>query len=197
MRKKEITGLILLAMGAGGIYLSIQSSTPQYVYLTAKHDIAPGDFVSNSDFKGTSLYLADQGKHYLSADAKFTSHQSLRRINAGEVAPRDAIALSQGLDERKLFTFTVDAKQIPAGLSTGDLIDIHFLTSTENTAIEQTVQWKTVFEKMRIRRIEKSSVQLDGRIQVGILVNPDKIKELVLLASECSIVLVQRFDDGI
>lgn len=197
MRKKEIIGLLLLAVGAGGIYLSAQRSTPRYIYLTARHDIQQGDLVSDSDFVGTSLYLSDKGKYYITGDSRFTSRRSLRKIQLGEIVPRDAITAETEIEDRKLITFTVNETQTPAGIESGDLIDIHFMTTQDSAALERKIEPVKVFEKLRIKTISKSSTQLDGKFIVGVLIDGDLASEMVTLISKCSVVLVQRFDEGI
>ena len=195
MRKREVLGIALLIFGSTGIFLSIKNATPQYVYLTAKRDISPGEILARNDFRSVSLYLADAAVEYVGAEVNLDSHRSLRRIKSGEIIPRDAITRSREIESRGLITFPVESSKIPTDLSKGSVIDLYFFSrATLGVQSEQTELVEN-FPRLRIQQISMPTGQLDGDSLISIFVAQSDVSRLLQLISTCSISISQRFDD--
>ena len=195
MRKKEIVGLLFLIVGAAGIYLSVQRSAPEYIYLIAKRDITPGEIISSSDLVRKSMNLSESSNLYLSGDAKFQSRRTLRRIGSGEAIPRDALTAEVESESRRLITFSLPKNRVPSTLSSGDLADIYFFNNPEFSGNSEKISLIKIFEKIRVKSVDRQSTQLDGSVTLtAYLEESDAIEFATLLASSV-LSLAQRFDD--
>lgn len=195
MRKREILGLVLLLVGASGIFLSAKDSAPQNVYLTAKRDISPGEIVKKGDFREISLYLADSAGEYIGAEINLDSHRSLRKIKSGEIVPRDAISGATESESRRLVTFNVESSKIPPNLKEGSLIDLYFFSRPDLGTSSSQIELVESFLYLRIHEITLPTVQLDGNTLISVLVDEMDVARLLQLISTCAISISQRFDD--
>ena len=195
MRKKEIAGLVLLIVGAIGIYLSVQRSTPEYVFLTAKRNIAPGETISTADFVGKKLNLGEAASLYLGGDAKFRARRALRSINTGEVVPREAVTMEEFTETRRLIGFSVPNSKLPNGLKVGDLFDLYFFTQPQNNGSQSPVELARVYEKLRVFSLQKDSSQLDGKISLNAFIESTDVGEFLTYVERSSITIVKRFDE--
>ena len=195
MRKKEIAGLVLLIVGAIGIYLSVQRSTPEYVFLTAKRNITPGETISTTDFVGKKMNLGEAASLYLGGDAKFRARRALRSIKTGEVVPREAVTMDEFMETRRLIGFSVPNSKLPNGLKVGDLFDLYFFTQPQNNGSQSPVELARVYEKLRVFSLQKDSSQLDGKISLNAFIESTDVGEFLTYVERSSITIVKRFDE--
>ncbi len=195
MRKKELLGLILLVLGGGGIYLSISSGPPKYLYLTAARDISPGQVVESQDFSQQSLHLATASSYYVSGSAPVIGHRALRRISRGELVPRDALSSTTEVEQRRLLTFTVAKSDLPLGLKIGDLIDIYFFTIPTGSSVTEEITLIDVMPRIRVQSIERDPNQVDSQVTISALFEASDSKDIMTLIATAKIALAQRFDD--
>lgn len=195
MRKRELLGLIFLVVGAAGVYLSVQQTPAQYVYLTAGRDISPGEVVVNDDFVRESLSLSTAANKYVTGDVRLAGHRALRTIARGEVVPRAALTKEQEIEERQLVTFTLPSSDIPEKLHAGNLIDIYFFAVTNRGALDEQFELAKTLQKIRIQGIHSKDKQLDGRVTISVLVDQKESGEVLSLIASSRIAITQRFDD--
>lgn len=197
-RKRELAGLLLLVVGATGIYLSVERSAPTYIYLTAKRDISPGELVSSTDFSSAPFSLGRSAPQYISGDAKFNGRRSLRKIDSGELVPRNAITMEAAIEKRQLITFTIPAVRVSKNVNRNSVIDIYFFGSNEvggGVADESKPTVEKVFERVRIAAIERGSSQFDGDVSISILIESEKVLEFMTELSHSAVYVSERFDD--
>lgn len=195
MRKRELLGLIFLVVGACGVYLSIQQSPPQYVYLTASRDISPGETVVKSDFTAHSFYLSTSGDKYISGKVDLAGHKAIRRIAKGEVIPRAAITTERRIETRHLLTFVLSKSRAPQALRAGDLIDIFFFSEANSLNSGEPIELMAVIEKITVKEIDKDDVQLDGKVTISALFDSERSSEIMTLIARSTISIAQRFDN--
>lgn len=196
MRKRELLGLILLLVGASGIYFSVRQAPPQYVYLTASRDISAGEVVASDDFARASLNLSNAAALYVSGDVELLGHRTLRKIARGEVVPRDAVTEVIEVEERQLITFTVEPMNFPAALTIGDVIDMYFFSIPTGSVDAEKVQLLRVLERIRVRSITKSENQIDGHVMISALFSKNDVRDVMTLIANSRITIAQRFDDN-
>jgi hypothetical protein len=195
MRKRELLGLIFLVLGATGVYLSVRHTPPQYVYLTAVRDIAPGEVVGDGDFLPESLFLSTSANLYVSGEFQLAGHRSLRKIARGEIIPRAALTSEPEIEERHLVTFSLPTAQSPDKLQSGTLIDIYFFKVSNQGALDEQFELTRVLPKVRIQSVHSQESQLAGELTISVLVDPKEAGEVLSLISSSRIFITQRFDD--
>ena len=195
MRKREIIGIGLLIVGAAGMFLSIRNSTPHSVYLVATRDVAPGAHVSATDFVKMPLDLRGASTYYISAAAKFSNRQSLRRIKKGEIIPRDAISEAESIEKRKEVPLTLTSSKIPPDLKSGDQVDIYFFKVPRDDLMNKTVELLKSYERVRIYSVTKPDGQFNGEVTATILINPEDVQRFLTLQVSSELLLVKSLDD--
>lgn len=196
MRKRELLGMIFLIIGAGGVYLSVQKSPPQYIYLTANRDISPGEVVSTGDFAPQSFFLSTSGDRYVSGKSDLGGHRAIRTIARGEIIPRSAITSEKKIEERRLLTFVVAKSNAPKALQSGDLIDIFFFTPANSLDPGEVVELSSVIEKITVKEIDQDDVQLEGKLTISAFFDMARTPEIMTLIARSNISIAQRFDEN-
>ena len=196
MRKREILGLLFLVIGASGVLLSVRQAPPQFVYLTAGRDISSGEIVKKADFNEESLYLSSSAERYISANAQISGHRALRRINRGELVPRDSLTSQVEVEYRHLLTFKVSQSESPQTLAEGDLIDIYFFSVPSSGLLEEKAELVKVVKKVRIQFISSDKNRMDDRLTISAFFDKEESEEVMTLITRSKIMVAQRFDDG-
>ena len=195
MRKREIIGMGLLIVGAAGMLLSMRNSTPHSVYLVAARDVAPGAHISATDFVKMPLDLRGTSTNYISAAAKFSNRQSLRRIKKGEIIPRDAISKAESIEKRKEVTLTLTSSKIPPDLKSGDQVDIYFFKVPQDDLMNKTVELLKSYERVRIYSVTKPDGQFNGEVTATVLIYPEDVQRFLTLQVSSELLLVKSLDD--
>jgi hypothetical protein len=195
MRKREVVALIFLIVGAGGIFLSVKGTAPQYEYLTAKRDIFPGEILESGDFRGVTLNLSDAAVAYVSAETDLNSHRSLRKIKSGEIIPRDAISRIKDIESRRLVTLSIEREKFSVNLKKGALVDLYFFSKPTLDVIPKPIELVETFPQVRIHELSTPTAQLEEKALFSILVEDANVARILELISTCTLSLSQRFDD--
>lgn len=118
-----LVGAVLVVVAIVATYLLISAANATTRVWASAVPLVPGQVVSADDLTVAEVNLADIGDKYLSADAGFPEHSSVRAvIAAGELLPASALAPIAELEGRVV---AIDvAGSVPTVVDTGSLVDV-------------------------------------------------------------------------
>lgn len=118
-----LVGAVLVVVAIVATYLLISAANSTARVWASAVPLVPGQVVSAEDLTIAEVNLADIGDKYLSADAGFPDHSSVRAvIAAGELLPASALAPIAELEGRIV---AIDvAGSVPTVVDTGSLVDV-------------------------------------------------------------------------
>lgn len=118
-----LVGAVLVVVAIVATYLLISAANATTRVWASSVPLVPGQVVSTEDLTVAEVNLAELGDKYLSADAGFPDHSSVRAvIGAGELLPASALAPVAELKGRVV---AIDvAGSVPTVVDAGSLVDV-------------------------------------------------------------------------
>ena len=132
--------LFLIAVLAATL-IAKEANRTVYVWASAS-ELAPGNLITESDIKATSVLLPESAKNYLSASAQIVGSVVQHRISTGDLIPIAAIATvvpGAGQLELKAVPLTIESTDLPMGLSRGEIVDIYAIPTSGQVSITESI----------------------------------------------------------
>ena len=153
-----VTGLSLfiIALLAASL-IAKEANRTVYVWASAT-ELAPGNIITQSDIKATSVLLPESAKNYLSASAQIIGAVVKFRVAAGDLIPLAAIASTAEQLDLRAVPLTVESTDLPMGLTRGEVIDIYAIP-TSNSISNPTSNPRSIVESTLLtERVSVSEV---------------------------------------
>jgi hypothetical protein len=153
-----VTGLSLfiIALLAASL-IAKEANRTVYVWASAT-ELAPGNIITQSDIKATSVLLPESAKNYLSASAQIIGAVVKFRVAAGDLIPLAAIASTAEQLDLRAVPLTVESTDLPMGLTRGEVIDIYAIP-TSNSISNPTSNPRSIVESTLLtERVSVSAV---------------------------------------
>jgi hypothetical protein len=135
-------GLSLFLIAAlAATLIAKEANRTVYVWASTS-ELAPGNLITESDIKATSVLLLDSAKNYLSASAQIIGSVVQHRISTGDLIPIAAIAASvpgQEQLELRAVPLTIESTDLPMGLSRGEIVDIYAIPTSGQGSITESI----------------------------------------------------------
>lgn len=143
--------------------------------LVAAHPLTVGERVGAGDFRVGQARLYTAGGHYVAAGTSWpVGYVVVRPVGAGELVPTAALSRSGTVDDHRLVSVPVAAGHFPAGLASGDLVDV-YATARPNAAMSTPADSVLV-----LRRVQVAQVGTGAAASGGLGVAPSATTGVVL-----------------
>lgn len=189
---RAVVGAFLVAAGAIGIFSVYQASsqTPERYYVTAKRDIAAGEFISESDLALVPVDLPDQlMRHAISSPELLVGTTTLAPIKEGQLIWTSGVVKPDGSPELAQISIPVNPGNALGGrLLPGERVDV-LLTSTAAGAPQVT----KISSAARVVRVDSGdrSVGGNGAMTLVLAVPPEELEDMAK-ASAAGTVTIAR-----
>jgi hypothetical protein len=101
-------------------------------YWIAKHVLLPGALISSQDVTTTKFALGESASIYLGKNENPVGTLVLTRISAQSLIAKDYISSDGSYGTRQLVPLRITSSDLPAGIMSGETIDLYWVDSREN-----------------------------------------------------------------
>lgn len=192
LNPRYLLGLVLILASFSSAYLISKSSDRMITVWGASVDLAPGETIEAEDLEIIRVRLPDNATQYLDADTNLIGTTVLRPIGVSELIPSFALSSERGSSLARV-PISITREWAPTGLTSGAIVDIYGIPNKASQfGQEVSANSRLLISRISIDRVDNSSREFGGRINMTVLIPQSRVELLISAISKYEFLLVSQ-----